>query len=41
MSEAAVPERIAVIGSPEARSRLRAMDRESALRIRPMLESAR
>ena len=33
MSEDSVPERIAVIWSPEARSDLRAIDRESALHI--------
>ena len=33
MSEDTVPERIAVIWSPEARSDLRAIDRESAMHI--------
>ena len=33
MSQDAAPERIAVIWSPEARADLRAIDRETAMRI--------
>jgi hypothetical protein len=36
VSEEAAPERIAVIWSPEARSDLRAIDRETALQILPL-----